>query len=156
MPKVIALTSSCSESGVKGLEPVGILMGYQYSSKGVNLGRADAIEKLKIEAEANGCTHVFNVQFESWTVGHPNNNDYGSRATGDGYRSAHRDKAPEPLVEYIPLGGMYCQMKCCLCGKIIGEGSAEELANLCTMETHMETAHPLHGKQGYFDGTQRS
>ena len=83
---VIALTSSYRESGLSGLEPVGIVCGYEHSSKSVNLGRSEAVTNLQEKAAEVGCTHVFNIQFESWTVGHPNNGDYGSRAIGDAYR----------------------------------------------------------------------
>lgn len=83
--EVIVLTSTYRESGLTGLKPVGILFGYQHSSKGVNLGRSEAVKNMQEKAAEVDCTHVFNVQFESWTVGHPNNGEYGSRATGDCY-----------------------------------------------------------------------
>jgi hypothetical protein len=157
MQKVIVLTGSYADSGLKGLEPVGILMGYHGSSKHAQLGRVEAVEKLKIEAEAAGCTHVFNVRFESWGVGHPNNSEYGSRATGDAYRSKHRDVAPaETQVEIIPYGDDCCRMKCRLCNTIIAEGPMEELADLRVLDTHMAEEHSSHPKSRHSDGTQRS
>lgn len=84
--EVIVLTSTYRESGLEGLKPVGIIYGYEGSSKGANLGRSEAVKNMQIKAAEAGCTHVFNVTFESWTVGHPNNGDSGSRATGDAYR----------------------------------------------------------------------
>ena len=143
MQKVIVLTSSYADSGLKGLEPVGILMSYHGSSKHAQLGRIEAVEKLKIEAEAAGCTHVFNVRFESWGVGHSNNNEYGSRATGDAYRSKHRDVAPvEKQVEIIPCGDGRCYMRCCLCNTIIAGGPIKELSTLGVLEAHMAAEHP--------------
>jgi hypothetical protein len=82
----IVLTVSYSNSGVEtDLSPVGILFGECWS-EARPLCRMRAIEELAVKAGAAGTTHVFDVKFEEWVSGHPNNGNYRCIATGNGYR----------------------------------------------------------------------
>lgn len=103
---VIVLTQSYHDSGLTGLEPLGIVFAENYTDKRFR-SRDRALMKLQELAASRGASHVFNLKFDENYCGHPSNDDWTCRVIGDAYRSVEELQSKQPpsgVLADAPLG----------------------------------------------------